>query len=249
MYPQDGTLDAQKLAQNAKSLHSICDVQYVHAGTAQETYEIMKIELASVGTPHWEQHADEVGSELASAATHKRGGSYNLALDKDITNVSSSKRGLAVLKGIPSVMLTIIWCTLYAVHLAVKGVLAIFDNWDFFSNDAGNKWPCTYFTGVSSIANAWRGKGIHVKVKQAASDLFPNNPAAFEACSRQPGRCLRGRWGSIDSVEAINIKAFRFLLVIFKSHLRKDWRAWTWTRRMWQTWRSWTTWQSCHSGC
>ena len=56
----------------------------------------------------------------------------------------------------------------------VKGVLAIFDNWDFFSNDAGNKWPCKYFTGVSSIANAWRmARRITVDKKKRILTIVP----------------------------------------------------------------------------
>ena len=59
-----------------------------------------------------------------------------------------------------------------------------------------------YFGAVATISNVWRTSGMPVRVKSSCSALFGDEVVA-QRCSKLPGRVLRGRWGSIDEVEAI----------------------------------------------
>ena len=49
------------------------------------------------------------------------------------------------------------------------------------------------------------------KVRRKAKELFPAEPAAHKIMSNVPGRCLRGRWGSVHDVESIVLPAWPYL--------------------------------------
>eukprot|EP00959_Pyramimonas_sp_CCMP1952_P099477 2079529-Pyramimonas_sp.AAC.1 len=68
------------------------------------------------------------------------------------------------------------------------------------------EWPdgpmqVKYFSGVSAVSGFWRSTGMLSKLRDVAVDLF-DDEVATNNFSTVPSRCLRGRWGSMDDVEA-----------------------------------------------
>ena len=65
--------------------------------------------------------------------------------------------------------------------------------------------------GLSNISTWWRTPGMKKKVRRKVNELFPAEPAAHKIMSKVPGRCLRGRWGSVHDVESIVLPAWPYL--------------------------------------
>lgn len=81
----------------------------------------------------------------------------------------------------------------------------------------GGKMPTTYVNGVSAISNAWRMTGNPRLVHAAASAL--HGPDVAEGYfARAPGRVLRTRWLSIESVETLIFNGLLFIASVF-SHV------------------------------
>ena len=53
---------------------------------------------------------------------------------------------------------------------------------------------------VATISNVWRGVGVADKLSNSCRELFTDAAVALRVAS-SPGRCLRGRWGSMCDVE------------------------------------------------
>ena len=108
------------------------------------------------------------------------------------------------------------FCLLHRAQLVAKAMIKVLDNWEW--NGIGvNEIPSTsYFNGVSNIASQWRSPGGPSKIKRAAETEF-SSEVAVQSFSAIPGRCLRGRWLSIDSVETIICRAAPFIGKVFGS--------------------------------
>ena len=72
------------------------------------------------------------------------------------------------------------------------------------------------FSTLATIANVWRGVGIQAKLVHAAGVLFDKQLGVPDLFIVLPGRCLRGRWGSVDEVEALVIKVRKYLPLLFQ---------------------------------
>ena len=74
----------------------------------------------------------------------------------------------------------------------------------------------TYFSGVATIANLWRGTGAPRKILDAARTMTDERIA--DMFSRKiPGRCLRGRLLSVDSVGSKISGAARWIGLVFSA--------------------------------
>ena len=112
----------------------------------------------------------------------------------------------------PWLVVIVIWCFFHQYHLAIKGALAILDGFSWPSI-GGDELQTKYFSALATITNVWRGVGIQRKMIALAVELYDDSVAAlFE---KLPGRCLRGRWGSVDEVEGLYIKMRRYIGPLF----------------------------------
>jgi hypothetical protein len=102
-------------------------------------------ELASVGCPSWE---DPPIHDVTV---------YSMVLDAGPDNQSFLRRVSTSLTDTPNVMFLSVFCMMHQCHLITKGMLKILDNWDWV--DESYNLPVGYFSGVSAIANLWRGTG------------------------------------------------------------------------------------------
>ena len=73
-----------------------------------------------------------------------------------------------------------------------------------------NDFPVKYFSGVATIANVWRGTGNPAKLRCQAASMW-SEVVASKLFSKVPGRPLRGRWGSIDSIEGLISKGSNYI--------------------------------------
>ena len=81
-----------------------------------------------------------------------------------------------------------------------------------------------YFSSVATICNVWRSAGAARKIQVEVERVY--DPAiARQVAKKTPGRCLRGRWGSIDSVEGILFWGMAVLATVFMRLFYKDAKA------------------------
>ena len=76
------------------------------------------------------------------------------------------------------------------------------------------RFRAKYFSCLATIANVWRGPGVRGKLMRAAEPFGDAVVALFE---KTPPRCLRGRWGSVDDVEAAVISVLQFAYEVFNT--------------------------------
>ena len=89
-----------------------------------------------------------------------------------------------------------VWCFMHQTQLLLKSMLAVLDA----HKGAEFTLPTSYFASVATVSNLWRSPGISTLLRKTCAELFSEeiSSAAFR---KTPGRCLRGRWASIDGVE------------------------------------------------
>ena len=78
-----------------------------------------------------------------------------------------------------------------------------------------------YFGSLATIANVWRGTGIVGKLVTAALELNLGETIAA-LFSTVPGRCLRGRWDSVDEVERVVLAVLLYAAAVFKHVFQKS---------------------------
>ena len=164
----------------------------------------------------------------ASEAAPGRLSHYNFGLDAGPDNIGMQSLLHNKLKHAKTVSFTIIWCFMHQFHLIIKAMLVELDCWEFEKPDFEGHQPVKngYFNVLSSISNVWRSVGMLGKIQDAIAFLWKDDPASFGACSRRPGRCLRGRWGSCDEVEEIIISNLIFLPLVFAHLFRIQIEKW-----------------------
>jgi hypothetical protein len=109
----------------------------------------------------------------------------------------------------------------HQAHLIDKAVLAVLEGSGWCK-----QWPAKYFTAVSNISTAARSPGMKRKMQAAVKEHFSESESseafvkARAVFSKSVGRCLRGRWGAIDSVEDWILEAWPYLEKVMSSALR-----------------------------
>ena len=119
---------------------------------------------------------------------------------------------------LPFILLVTSWCLMHQLHLSCQSLLVLLDTF-IFECDRGTI-QLNFFTLVASISNVWRSPGIERKLRNLL-ESFNLVPESF-CLPNLPGRCLRGRWFSIDEVEEKEIAALPFLQVAFKKLFGKN---------------------------
>ena len=109
---------------------------------------------------------------------------------------------------VPNLTFTMIICFLHVVHLIVKQVLEAIDKIE---------WPeelkrtMKHYSSMSTLANVWRSTGVAKDIKSEAANHGNLVSKLFNIIR---GRPLKGGWGSIDSIEALIVRAVDHLYVI-----------------------------------
>ena len=107
-----------------------------------------------------------------------------------------------------------IHCFFHKYHLCIKGALELLDNtapWcdeDDPLRDTTYSFCVRYFSALATVSNQWRSTGIFGKRVLIACSLFGEDVGVLFTVTI--GRCLRGRWGSVDSVERILLSVFPY---------------------------------------
>ena len=193
------SFDQSRLETVVDSSRQSGDLQVVKVGNGAETYQLIKSEFASLGTPTWETRAQTVVPGLISA--------FLFGLDNGPDNVGMLKRIRAACKGHRQCMYAVIWCTCHQNHLIVKGHLTAMQT----QQVTGYELSCNYFTAITSIVHVWRSSGMQDKLAAASLEQFDTS-VCFK---RLPGRPLRGRWGAIEDAEKCIVLARSQLKVLF----------------------------------
>jgi hypothetical protein len=191
----DHRFDLELFGSQVVSTTTFGDLQTVILGTGAETYGLALRQFASVGCPSWEDR----GTVAAAAVRPNLVSIYTMVLDAGPDNQGMLKRVKHKLKHCPSVMVLPHFCMLHQAHLITKGILGVLDRWSW---GEGHEWPVKYFSGVATIANVWRATGHFNKIRSAAVREF-DEQVGDSSFGKAPGRCLRGRWLAVDSVERI----------------------------------------------
>ena len=95
----------------------------------------------------------------------------------------------------------------------MRTILKVLDEWTW-PEPENDQVPSSYFNGISAVTSNWRSVGHPRKIKNSASKLF-SNQVAVEYFGQTPGRCLRGRLLSVESVEKIVAKALTYIGSVF----------------------------------
>ena len=74
----------------------------------------------------------------------------------------------------------------------------------------------TFFSGACTLSNVWRSTGNHEKINKVASE-HRFTPLECKCIFKLPGKCLKGRWGSLYGVLVIILGAVAILRVVFES--------------------------------
>ena len=188
-----GPFDINSFSQDVVTTSCYGDLLTVAKGDGKETYAFVLRQIASVGCPTWED------KRKSSEASPDEFTIYTIVVDAGGDNQSLLKRVGMDLTGATSVCYIAVFCFLHQIHLISKAVLKILDEWQW-SGDVS--LPTTYFSGIATIANTWRSTGNASKIRVEAARLFgeDTSDAYFKG---PPGRCLRGRWLSVDSAEKV----------------------------------------------
>ena len=143
-----------------------------------------------MGAPTWVQRSHE-----APSAPHRLS-VFQFGADAGPDNLGTARRVQASLRGVPNVMCFCVWCFMHQTQLLLKSMLAVLDA----HKGAEFTLPTSYFASVATVSNLRRSPGISTRLRKTCAELFSEeiSSAAFR---KAPGRCLRGRWASIDGVE------------------------------------------------
>ena len=163
------------------------------------------------------------GPNKSPTSKPKRLTFYGFGLDRGPDNIKLSGMCRQDLTSVVNVMFWIVWCFSHGCHLGVKCVLKVLDNWQWGS-DSNVEPQQKYFSSVATICNVWRSAGAARKIQVEIERVY--NPAiARHVAKKIPGRCLRGRWGSIDSVVGIFFWGMAVLATVFMRLFYKDAKA------------------------
>lgn len=127
---------------------------------------------------------------------------YKFVLDAGQDKRSMLQRIKRELLGVSTVMFMSVFCMMHQCHLITKSIIAKLDAWEV----KGHKMATEYFAGAATIANVWRSTGTCFKIRSHAATLCGED-VAQKHFTKVPGRCLGGRWLSIDSCEQLIVGA------------------------------------------
>ena len=213
--PECETEDPEEPIQVDTELTACCDLQIQTKTTGEETYMLVDREMTSVGCPSWEVRA--------SQAHHfpRRVTAYLFGLDAGPDNQGMMRRILARVKMIPQIFIWVSFCIFHQCHLIVKYLLKTLENFEWPEKYA---LPKGYFSMLGTLANTWRSTGNPTKIQNAASSVHDDS-VMLKFFKNIPGRALKGRWGSIESIEKIIFLARSYIGAVMEKAFKQKPKA------------------------
>ena len=155
-----------------------------------------------IGCPTWKSRLAPATPNLFTI--------FGFSLDSGTDNIGAVKRIASLAEGGEHIAIISAFCFLHQYHLVAKSFLLQLDAFKF----TGDPEKTTYVSAVATIANVWRSPGVANMLRSKAAQLFGDGVAAH-VCGKTPGRAIRTRWGSLNSVEMIIIKGAAYLATLF----------------------------------
>ncbi|CAK0876362.1 unnamed protein product, partial [Prorocentrum cordatum] len=196
------------------------DLQAVTEGSGMANRLLHIKELRSVGCPAW---TDPPPWRPVAPGDGARARAFIFGVDAGSENTHMLKAVKRDLATQPLIMVMGIFCYMHQVHIAVKGALELLDAWDWQAPHT-LEGKSRYVGRVATISNVWRATGGMKKI-MAAAESECDDGVARAYFSKMPGRVLKGRWGSIDSVEKMLTKASPYLPNVFRKAFPDGGRA------------------------
>ncbi len=199
-------IDCGLLAAQCGHLVAACDWLEVIRGDGLECcYTHCLQHFRSVGCATWLQAVAAGGVDSAGAQPLSL---YLFGTDAGPENVGMLGRIGRDIAGKRWVMYEAVFCYLHQCHLVIWDLLTVVESFDcgLLGSDSGRQ----YWSTVATFANVWRSVGMPKKIKAAAVAHFSDvenrggQPIGPLTASYRtiPGRPLRGRWGTIGSIES-----------------------------------------------
>ena len=184
----------------APYMRCVCGIQRVVTSTSSELYNMMLRELQSVGCPHW----------LSAEHDASRTVVYAFVMDQGPDNQGATRFIKQLLVDKPSTMMLTVWCFMHQYHLIVKNLLVMLDKHRW----SGSPINTEYFSLLSAVSNCWRSPGNPTKIYNKTCEKFGDLAGKLYA-KTVPGKAVRGRWGSIDNLEALLDRGSHILAAVF----------------------------------
>ena len=229
---EHGALDIDHLATSTRTTRVSGDLQVVYSGTGAECYNNVKQEMRSVGLPNWQEKAEKAAVAPPGSVT-----GYFFGTDGGPDCVGMAGRVRMVFAFFPVMFWIWRFCLFHRAQRICVSMLIVLDNYDFSFSPRlpahlDGRWvlpvlplgahalaetpPSSYVNGVSCIGNTWRSTGSPTKIRNTASRIFAPL-IAKQVFAKTPGRVLRNRWLSIDSVELLIKGAIPYICSVFMS--------------------------------
>ena len=155
---------------------AVADLQFIPTSSTGETiFETYQVQMRSMGIPSFDQL---VPPRVLRA--------YVFVTDDGPDQRGAQKLISAALKDFPSVLYVRFKCLLHQLHLIVGKQLKRLDG---------------LYSQIAKVVNVWRATGNAWKIYNTYCDMF-GEKRARQVAKRLPPRALKGRWGSISSVES-----------------------------------------------
>ena len=181
--------------------HAVADVQVVRHGSGAETHAIFKRQMQSVSCPTWDAPVP--------ASTFRV---YVMMLDSGPDNLTSTVLAREETDMSSRVALLVQFCFLHQFSLMMNAFYSVLDGW-YFEGEAITKPG--YAAGVAAVANSWRAPGVARRLWAICASLF-DEAVAERVFGKTPGRAVRTRWGSLNSVEKIIVSGHVYLSSTFQ---------------------------------
>ena len=157
-------------------------------------YALLLRELQSISWPSWEARANN-----SHLRTHRQS-TYSFSLDKGPDCQKCCRLIKQRLIGIPSVSIFAVFCFQHRNDHVGQSQLALLNRWDWEPVQKDELGSVKYTSSLAIFTNSWRGSGVPAKLEESAARLYGDS-VALKCFRSKPGRLIKTRWLSSDSIE------------------------------------------------
>jgi len=140
-----------------------------------------------------------------------------MLLDAGPDNVGCTRMICDELRGQSNAALLVQFCLLHQFSLMMLYFYTVADGF-LFDGEADVKPG--YVASVATVANCWRCPGVGKLLWATCAELF-GEATAYRVAGKTPGRAVKTRWGSLNSVERIIVEGHVYLSTTFAQAFKK----------------------------
>jgi hypothetical protein len=204
----DVQIDDDHMERVTASSRQLCDIQKCPRKTGEEMYAMLLREFHSISWKDWESRANN-----SHLRTHQQS-TYAYGLDKGPDCQKCCRLTKQRLKGIPSVSMLAVFCFSHRNDHIGQSQLALLNKWDWEPTQKDELGSVKYTSSLAIFTNTWRGSGVPAKLEESAAKLYDDS-VAVKCFRSKPGRLIKTRWLSSDSIEDKIIKCQDYLGPVF----------------------------------